>query len=96
MVNLSQICKEFPDEQFLAPDIAQVPWYADIVNFLVIGLFLPGASTNQKQRMKYDARFYIGDESYLFKQGPDQIMRRFIVEKEEKQVLESFHSSPYG
>ena len=76
----------------MAPDIAQVPWYADIVNFLVIGLFLPGASTNQKQRMKYDARFYIWDESYLFKPGPDQIMMRFIVEKEATQVLESFHS----
>jgi len=32
----------------------------------------------------------------LFKQGPDQMIRRCIVEQEATQVLESCHASPYG
>ncbi|XP_015162183.1 uncharacterized protein [Solanum tuberosum] len=35
--NEGQIREEFPDEQLLALDTAQVPWYADIVNFLRMG-----------------------------------------------------------
>jgi len=69
--NEGQIREEFPYEQLLALDLSQVHWYADIVNFLVSGLFPPGASTHQKQRLKYDTRFYIWDEPFLFKQGPD-------------------------
>lgn len=51
-MNEEQICEEFPDEKFLALDISQVPWYADIVNFLVSGFFSPEASTHQKQKLK--------------------------------------------
>ncbi|XP_049342913.1 uncharacterized protein LOC125807236 [Solanum verrucosum] len=94
--NEGQIREEFPDKQLLALDIAQVPWYTDIANFLVSGLFPPGASTHQKQRLKYDAHFYIWDEHFLFKQGPYQMMRRSIVEQEATQMLESCTSSPYG
>ena len=94
--NLGQIREEFLVKQLLALDIAQVPWYANIVNFLVSGLFPPGASTHRKQRLKYDAHFYIWDEPYLFKQGLNQMMRRCIAEQEATQVLESCHSSPYG
>ncbi|XP_049350203.1 uncharacterized protein LOC125814802 [Solanum verrucosum] len=57
--NEGQIREELLDEQLLSLDLAQVPWYADIVNFLVSGLFPPGASTHRKQRLKYDACFYI-------------------------------------
>jgi len=65
--NEGQIREEFPVKQLLALDLAQVPWYADIVNFLVASLFPPGASTHQKQRLKYDAYFYRWDEPFLFK-----------------------------
>jgi len=96
VMNEGQIHNEFPDEQLLALDLAQVPWYAHIVKFLVSGLFPPGASTHQKQKLKYGAQFYIWDEPFLFKHGPDQMMRRCIAEQEATQVLESCHSSPYG
>lgn len=46
--NEGQIREEFPDEQLLSLDLAQVPWYVNIVNFLVSGLFPSGASTHQK------------------------------------------------
>lgn len=94
VVNEGLILEEFPDEQLLALDIAQVPWYADIVNYLASGLFPPGASTYRRQSLRYDGQFKIWDEPYLFKQGSDQMMRRCTTEEESPQVLESCHASP--
>jgi len=94
--NEGQIREEFPDEELLALDIEQVLWYADIVNLMVSGLFPPGVSTHQKQKLRHDARFYLWDEPFLFKQGPDQVVQRCIAENEVMQVLKSFHFSPYG
>jgi len=91
-----QIREEFPDEQLLALGVNELPWYADIVNYLVSGLFPPGATTHQKKRLSYDARFYIWDEPYLFKQGPDKMMRRCVPESEMRQVMDGCHSSAYG
>ena len=76
--------------------MAEVPWYADIVNYLVSGVFPPDATSQQKKKLKHDARFYIWDEPYLFKQGVDRMIRRCVPESEVQQVLESCHSSPYG
>ena len=35
--------EEFPFEQLLALEVTELPWYADIVNYLDSGLFPPGA-----------------------------------------------------
>ncbi len=80
MVNEGQIQKEFLDEQLFTFDNAHVPWYAIIVNFLASGLFPLGVSTHHKQRLSYDDRFYIWDEPYLLKKGPDQMMRKCTAE----------------
>ncbi|XP_049381162.1 uncharacterized protein LOC125845657 [Solanum stenotomum] len=61
-----------------------------------MGLFPPGATTHQKKRLIYDARFYIWDEPYLFKQRPNKMMRRCVPESEMRQVMDSCHSSAYG
>ena len=95
-MNKGQIHEEYPYYQPLALDVAQVPWCANIMNYLVSVLFPPSASIHQKQRLRYDARFYMWDEPYLFKKGPYQMMRRFIVEQEASQVLQSCHTSSYG
>ncbi|PHU05065.1 Wall-associated receptor kinase 5 [Capsicum chinense] len=73
----------------------EVSWYADIVNFLVSGIYPPDATSQQKKKLFHDSRSYMWDDPYLFKQGVDKIMRRCISEAESKQVLESYHSSPY-
>lgn len=91
-----QIREEFPNEQLMALDISQVPWYADIVNLMVSGEYPPGATTQQKKKLNHDAKFYIWDEPYLFKQGVDRVLRRCIPESEVHKVLESCHASPYG
>ena len=41
--------------------ISQVSWYADIVNLIVSGDYLLGATTQQKKKLNHDAKFYIWD-----------------------------------
>lgn len=41
-----KIREEFPDEKLLAQKVTKLPWYADIVNYLVSSLFSPGATSH--------------------------------------------------
>ncbi|XP_049344024.1 uncharacterized protein LOC125808353 [Solanum verrucosum] len=91
-----QIWEEFLDERLMALDISQVPWYADIVNVIVSGDYPPGATTQQKKKLNHDAKFYIWNEPFLFKQGVDRVVRRCIPNYEVHKVLKSCHASPYG
>ncbi|XP_049375645.1 uncharacterized protein LOC125840720 [Solanum verrucosum] len=69
-VNVGEkIWEEFPVKQLMALDISLVPWYVDIVNLIGSGEYPPGATTQQKKKLNYDAKFYIWDEPFLFKQG---------------------------
>ncbi|XP_049368993.1 uncharacterized protein LOC125833888 [Solanum verrucosum] len=74
------IREEFSDEQLMALDISQVPWYADIVHLTVNGDYPPGVTTQQKKKLNHNAKFYIWDEPFLFKQDVDQVVRRCIPE----------------
>lgn len=62
-----KIREEFRVEKLLALDIEELPCYADIVNYLVSGVFLLDVTSQQKKRLAYDAKAYIWDEPYLFK-----------------------------
>ncbi|XP_027181752.1 uncharacterized protein LOC113780137 [Coffea eugenioides] len=54
----------FPDEHLLAIH-KQTPWYADIVNYLVTKTLPKDLSKAQKDKIKSDAKYYVGDEPYL-------------------------------
>ena len=64
----------FPDEQLLALYKEDVPWYADIVNYLVTGAFPPTLTKAQKARIKSDSKYYIWDDPYLWKSCADLII----------------------
>ncbi|XP_055812065.1 uncharacterized protein LOC129881982 [Solanum dulcamara] len=53
------IKEEFPDEQLLEIEVQDLPWYADIVNYLVSGVFPPDATSQQKKKLMHDVRLYI-------------------------------------
>lgn len=42
---------DFPDEQVLALEVTELPWYADIVNILVSGVFPSRATTQQINKL---------------------------------------------
>ena len=61
-----EIEEKFPDEQLFQVSV-QVPWYADIVNYLAYGIMQPEFSYQQKRKLRTDARFYIWDYPLLFR-----------------------------
>ncbi|PIN10158.1 DNA-directed DNA polymerase [Handroanthus impetiginosus] len=78
----------FPDEQLLAIVASNVPWYADIVNYLTCGIIPFDLSTQQKKKFLFDIRRYFWDEPFLFKQCSDNILRRCVLEIEMNDILE--------
>ncbi|KAK8694696.1 hypothetical protein V6N13_072243 [Hibiscus sabdariffa] len=69
----SEIKENFPDEKILSA--TAIPWYADIVNFLVSGILPHELSSQGRKKFRHDARYYFWDDPYLFKQCADQLLR---------------------
>ncbi|XP_027156212.1 uncharacterized protein LOC113756982, partial [Coffea eugenioides] len=68
--------ESFPEEQLLVID-SSIPWYADIVNFLVTNQLPAGWSKAKKDKLKSDVKHYLWDDPYLWRQCSDQVIRRF-------------------
>ncbi|PIN24288.1 DNA-directed DNA polymerase [Handroanthus impetiginosus] len=86
----------FPDEQLLAIVASDVPWYADIVNYLTCGIIPFNLSTQQKKKFLFDTRRYFWDEPFLFKQCSNNILRHCVPEVKMNDILEQYHAFPYG
>ena len=90
-----EIAENFSDEQLFQLSL-QLPWYADIVNYLACGIMPPEFSYQQRKRLRTDSRYYIWDDPLLFKRGADLIIRRCVPEGEQSKILKECHSSSYG
>ncbi|KAK1417596.1 hypothetical protein QVD17_26726 [Tagetes erecta] len=88
------ISDKFPDEQLFS--ISNVPWFANLVNYLAVGKMPEHWSKQQRKHFLSQAKFYIWDEPDLFKIGPDQIIRRCVPDDEIQEVLTHAHSSACG
>ena len=53
-------------------------------------------SYQQRKKLTTDSRYYIWDDSILFKRGVDLIIRRCVPEGEQSKILQECHASPYG
>ncbi|CAM8910841.1 unnamed protein product [Rhodiola kirilowii] len=84
------ITESFPDEHLYAVS-TKVPWYAQIVNYLVGGTFPPSFTKAQCMKLRHDARHYLWDDPYLWKIGADQILRRCIPDNEIASVISFCH-----
>ena len=76
-----EVTENFPDEQLFQLSF-QLPWYADIVNFLVCGVIPPEFSYQQRNKLRTGSRFYIWDDPLLFKRGANMIIKRCVSESE--------------
>ena len=90
-----EIAENFLDEQLFQLSL-QSPWYANIVNFLACGIMPPEFSYQQRKKLRTDSRYYIWDDSLLFRRGADLIIRRCVLEGEQSKILQECHASPYG
>ncbi|CAM8890151.1 unnamed protein product [Rhodiola kirilowii] len=89
------ITESFPDEHLYAVS-TKVPWYASIVNYLVGGTFSPSFTKAQCMKLRHDAKQYLWDDPYLWKIGPDQIIRRCIPNNEISSVISFCHEFACG
>ncbi|CAN6554875.1 unnamed protein product [Malus baccata var. baccata] len=89
------ILETFPDEQLLSIKVS-APWYADIVNFLVSKCIPSEFTRHQRDKLRYDARFYMWDDPYLWKFCPDQIIRRCVHDSECHAILSFCHTYACG
>jgi hypothetical protein len=85
---------EFPDEHLFV--ISELPWYAHIVNYLVIGEIPKEWSAQDKIKFLVEVRNFYWDDPNLFKYCPDQIIRRCVPNGEITSVLNFCHSEACG
>jgi len=84
----------FPDESLLF--VSTMPWFANIVNFLVSGRLPTHWSTQDKRKFLNEVKNFYWDDPYLFKYCPDQIFRRCIPDNEVSIVIKFCHSEVCG
>ncbi|XP_040369365.1 uncharacterized protein LOC121051257, partial [Rosa chinensis] len=90
--DIQPLQETFPDEQLFGIEVS-VPWYADIVNYLVTRTF---PDTLSKAKFLKMARHFIWDEPYLWKHCSDQVIRRCVPESEHRSILSFCHSEAWA
>ena len=88
-----EVAENFPDEQLFQ---LSFQLFQNIVNFLDYGMMPLEFSYQQRKKLRTDIRFYIWDDTLLFKKGADMIYRRCVLENEQGKILQECHASPYG
>ncbi|XP_070050023.1 uncharacterized protein [Nicotiana tomentosiformis] len=91
-----EINDSFPDEKLLAISMTEIPWFADLANYLVSGIVSDEFSSNQRKKLKWDCLDYYWDVPYVFRICTDGMIRRCVSEEEQIEILGACHSSPYG
>ncbi|XP_073137916.1 uncharacterized protein [Henckelia pumila] len=84
------INENFPDDQLFYA--TTMPWFANIVNFLVTNKMPSHWSSQDKNKFLKEVKKFYWDDPYLFKYCPDQIFRRCIPDNEVSSVIKFCHS----
>ncbi|KAH9696772.1 hypothetical protein KPL71_023323 [Citrus sinensis] len=86
--------ESFPDEQLMSVKV--LPWYADIVNYLVTGKLPEHWTKQDKAKFFAEIKNFFWDDPYLFKYCADQIVRRCVPESEIQNILSFCHEQACG
>ena len=89
------ISETFLDEQFLKLQDDE-PWFTNIINFLLGCILSNDISKTRRNRIKNDDKYYIWDESYLWKIGSDQVIKRCVPNDEIHFILTYCHNYAYA
>jgi hypothetical protein len=89
--------QELPRNDFLRDDMLlklmnSNPWYANIVNFRVIG-YVP--LWENKKKLQVESRHHLWDDPYLYRVCSDGLLRRCVLTTEGMQIIEKCHAAPY-
>ncbi|XP_056689754.1 uncharacterized protein [Spinacia oleracea] len=84
------------DDVLYSIESSSLPWFADLVSYLSCGEMPNDFSTQQRRKLKHDAKKYIWDEPILYKRGANGLLRKCVTDDEVGSVLDMCHSSPCG
>ena len=88
--------QELPINDFLRDMLLKVtdsnPWYANIVNFMVLGYVPPDEN---KKKLQAESRRHLWDDPYLYMICSDGLLRRCVPTVEGVQIIEKCHAAPY-
>ncbi|KAH9685156.1 hypothetical protein KPL70_013841 [Citrus sinensis] len=86
--------ESFLDEQLMSVEV--LPWYVDIVNYLVTGQLPEHWTKQDKAKFFTKIKNFFWDDPYLFKYCADQIVRRCVPENEIQNILSFCHEQACG
>nr|GEV57145.1 hypothetical protein [Tanacetum cinerariifolium] len=93
--NPSDVIKEsFPDESLF--EVSKLPWYANIVNYLVVKKLPDYWSKQQRQYFFSQLKYYFWEDPELYKVCADQVVRRCVLGHEHTDILAHCHSYACG
>nr|GEY80149.1 putative reverse transcriptase [Tanacetum cinerariifolium] len=93
--NASDVIKErFSDESLF--EVSKLPWYANIVNYLVVKKLLDYWLKQQRQYIFSQLKYYFWEDPDLYKVCADQVVRRCVPDHEHTDILAHCHSYACG
>ena len=90
------INETFHDEYLLSVVSKELPWHANITNYLVSGILPYDLDYRQKKKFLHDIKFYYWEEPFLYKRCADNLIHRCIPQNEAKDILRHCHSLDVG
>nr|GEW97351.1 reverse transcriptase domain-containing protein [Tanacetum cinerariifolium] len=72
------------------------PWFADSVNYHAGKFVIKGMSSQQKNKLFKDVKYYFWDDPFLFKIYADQVTQRCVHGQEAIDILKACHYGPTG
>src|SRR5215469_1381270 len=89
--------ESFGDEGLMSIEAQDhVPWYDDVVNYLVCRKLPLDMSFQARKRFMSQAKYYHWEEPLLYRNYNDGLFRRCVPEDEMADIMKACHSSPYG
>ena len=82
----NEIEENFHDKQLVQVSV-QIPWYANIVNFLACGIMPPEFSYQQKRKLRTDARLFIYGMTHCFLEDKQIEFLEDVYQRQNKMEL---------
>lgn len=80
----SEVVEECPDEKLLM--IQEKSWFASLANHKDTGWIPRELNWHERKKFLHDSNFYVWDESYLFKIGAYNLLRRCVTKEEARSI----------
>lgn len=85
----------FLDEHLLAISTGPTLWFANIINYLALGILPHDLSSHQKKKVFHKVKYYFWEEPFLYKLCKHGIYKHYLPEKEIQSVSFYYHDYPY-